>query len=121
MPELLSKSLSNAEQIDRVALRQGDQCPLATGPAAKSPAGALPLALPVLGVHGKHADREDFLDRILDLALVRTAIHHKGVGIALLDHVVGLLGYNRRDDDVARVFHQTSPSLTKSDFDTSYA
>src|ERR1700744_5817077 len=61
-----------SEQVDRLAAgrQRHDGAPGAL-PLAEPGPGALALALAVGGVHGRHLDREDLLDRDFDLRLVR--------------------------------------------------
>src|SRR5580700_10669969 len=59
------------EQVDPVALGQGDDGALGVRPLAPAKARTAPLALPVGGVHAGHPDREYVLHCLPDLRLVR--------------------------------------------------
>src|SRR4051794_2597986 len=91
-----------SEDLDRVARLEADQRALGGAALAVAGACALALALPVGGVHVQHADVEDLLDRDLDLGLVGSRTHQKGVG-PVLDQPVALLRDDRCQDDVPRV------------------
>src|ERR1700761_2806415 len=92
-----------AEQFDRLAAgRQRHDGALGALPLAESRPGALALALAVCGVHRGHLDREDLLDRDLDLRLVRVRVDQERVDV-VIDQAVGLLRDDRGQDDVAGV------------------
>src|SRR5688500_10697897 len=65
------------------------------------------LALAVEGVDLEHLDAPDRLDRVADLRLAGARVHLERVD-AGLHELVALLGDDRRQDDVAGIFHQSS-------------
>src|SRR5215213_11160610 len=92
-----------SEQIDGLAaLGERDDGALGALARAIAGTGALALALAVGGVHRRDLDLEDLLDRDLDLRLVRVRVNDERVDV-VLDQPVGLLGDDRRQDDVARI------------------
>src|SRR5439155_19848040 len=95
---------SAPEDLDRVALGEGDDGPLGGGARAvttRTPV-ALALALAVQRVHVGDPHVEDGLDRVSDLDLVGVAGDDERVDVP---HECGvrLLGHHRPDDDVAGV------------------
>src|SRR5690606_36420257 len=102
------------EEVDRLALGEGDDGPLGVGTLAvvAGPPIALALAGPVEGVHLEDLDVEDLLDRVVDLRLGGAGGHLEGVGgVGLVGEGVGLLAHDRRQDDVAGVLHLASSCL----------
>src|SRR3954463_10751150 len=101
--QLLSLGRLLPEQVDRLtACGQRDDGALGALARAVSGTGALALALAVGGVHRRDLDLEDLLDGDLDLGLVRVGVNDERVDV-VLDQPVGLLGDDRRQDDVARI------------------
>src|SRR6478752_4710698 len=98
-----SSSVSGArtEDVDR-ALAEGDDRTLGVLALADAETGATALALTVQGVDLVDLDVEDLLDGDLDLRLVGPRVDDEGV-LALVEQPVGLLGDDRRDQDVAGV------------------
>src|SRR6186997_1917491 len=89
------------EDLDAVALGQGDDRPLLSGALAPAPrtAVALALAVPVERVHVRDLDVEDLFDRLADLDLVGVVGDHERVDVLVVGRV-GLLGHDRPDHDV---------------------
>src|ERR1700730_6202510 len=103
-----------SEQVDRLAAgRQRDDGALGALPLAVSGPGALAFSLAVGGVHRRHLDRKDLLDRDLDLGLVRVGVHQERVYV-VVNQAVGLLGDDRGQDDVAGVRHGRHQAETSS-------
>src|SRR6478735_6328337 len=96
-----SISGARTEDVDR-ALAEGDDRTLGVLALAEAESGATGLALAVQGVDLVDLDVEDRLDGDLDLRLVRTGVDDEGV-LTLVEQTVGLLGDDRRDEDVAGV------------------
>src|SRR6201996_2457625 len=110
-------SLTNrAEDVDPVALGEGDDGALGVDPLAPAEPGTAPLALPVEGVHPGHLDPEHLLDRLLDLRLVGLRGDDEGV-LALVEKAVALLRDHRAQQDVPGVVdpaHSESPPASVS-------
>src|SRR6476469_2165026 len=96
-----SSGAGAAEDVDR-ALAEGDDRALGVLALADAEPRATGLALAVHGVDRVDLDAEDLLDGDLDLGLVRARVDDEGV-LALVQEPVGLLGHDRRDQDVAGV------------------
>src|SRR5687768_9144969 len=92
----------SAEDLDPVALGQADDRALGVVARAVAELRALALALAVAGVHARHGDAEDLLDRDLDLGLVGVGRDDERVLVAV-EEAVALLGDDGADDDVPRV------------------
>src|SRR4051812_21785322 len=105
VPNLCSRRAGSAdrsaEDVDR-ALAEGDDRALRVLALAEPELRPPRLALAVDGVHRLDLDREDLLDRDLDLGLVRAGVHDERV-LPLVEQPVALLRDDRRDEDVARV------------------
>src|SRR3954447_7859451 len=99
------------EQVDAVALGEGDDRPLGVGTGAEGAgaAVALALALAVERVHAEHLDVEDRLDGVADLGLAGVGVDAERVDV-LVEQGVGLLAHDRLDDDVAGILHWSLPS-----------
>src|ERR1044072_1002710 len=91
-----------AEDVDTVALGKGHDGALGVLALAVTGAGALALALPVDRVDPGDLDREDRLDGLLDLGLVRARVDDERV-LVLVQQRVALLRDHRRDENVAGV------------------
>src|SRR5262249_12024936 len=91
-----------AENVDPVALGEGDDRPLGVRPLTPAVPGATPLAGPVHGVHPRDLDSEYGLDREPDLGLVGVGVDDEGV-LALVEQPVALLRDHRPEQDVPRV------------------
>src|SRR5581483_10363066 len=91
-----------AENVDPVALGEGDNRALGIRPLAPAVPGATPLARPVHGVHPGHLDPEPGLDREPDLGLVGVGGDDEGV-LALVEQPGALLRDHRPKQDVSRV------------------
>src|SRR5690242_7515198 len=103
-----------AEDVDAVALAEGDDSALDVLALAVAEAGALALALPVQRVDVGDLDVEDLLDRDLDLGLVGQRVHLERV-LVLVQQPVALLRDHGGEQDVAGVVeHQTSSLSTVS-------
>src|ERR1700730_4035132 len=102
---------SALEQFDTVARRQRDERPFGVGALAQLVGApiALRLARPVEGVHLEDRHVEDRFDRIVNLRFGRAGMDAKRVAVALEEGVT-LLAHDGLDDDVTRVFHDSSPS-----------
>src|SRR3954447_12271708 len=101
------------EQVDAVALGEGDDRPLGVGTGAEGAgaAVALALALAVERVHAEHLDVEDRLDGVADLGLAGVGVDAERVDV-LVEQGVGLLAHDRLDDDVAGILHWSPPSVS---------
>src|ERR1700757_4971719 len=105
-----------SEQVDRLAAgRQRHDGALGALALAVAGPGALALALAVGGVHRRHLDREDLLDRDFDLRLVRIGVHQERVNV-VVDQPVGLLRDDRGQNDVAGVSDGRPQAETSSSF-----
>src|SRR5690625_771571 len=93
----------SSEDVNCVALFEGDDGPLGVVAGAPAEASALALARTVDCVHLLGLDAEDLLHGVLDLALIGAGVDQEGV-LALVDVVVGLLGDHRSDDHIAGIF-----------------
>src|SRR5690606_16150033 len=110
-----SSSLADSrEDVDRAGLERDDGA-LGVLALAEAELGSTRLALLVEGVDRRDLHVEDLLDRELDLGLVRAGVHLEGV-LALVDEVVALLGDNRCENHVARIFERGAHALTSSVF-----
>src|SRR5689334_15339400 len=89
-----------AEDVDAVALAEGDDSALDVLALAVAEAGALALALPVQRVDVGDLDVEDLLDRDLDLGLVGQRVHLERV-LVLVQQPVALLRDHGGEQDVA--------------------
>ena len=90
-----------AEDVDG-ALTHGDDGTLDVLALTDPVAGAVGLALAVLGGDGTDLDAEDTLEGNLDLGLVRAGVNLEGV-LAQVHEGERLLGGDRLQDDVAGV------------------
>src|SRR3990170_7802542 len=105
--------LPGLEDLDGVALGQGDDGPLLVGSLALRPPAALDLALAVQRVHGDHMDVPDLLDGLLDLGLVGPRVHQERVDVALQARV-RLLRNDGANDDIAGGLHPASSSAPQT-------
>src|SRR5882672_11849380 len=90
------------EDLDRLALFQGDESLLPIGSVSRVPALALRLAVHADGAHRLHLHGEDRLDGALDLDLVRVASDLEEVPVLLLAEPGALLGDHGASHDGAR-------------------
>src|SRR5450756_1027158 len=102
LPTYGSLTNRSAEDVNPVAVGQGDDGTLGVHSLAPAGPGAATLSLPVKRVHPGHLDSEDFLNRLLDLRLVGVGCHDEGV-LALIEQAVALLRDHRAQQDVPRV------------------
>src|SRR6266508_1844197 len=109
----ISRRLLRLEDLDVVALGEGDDGSLLVGPAARDVPLPLHLALAHQGVHGQDPDVPDLLNRFLDLGLVGVGADQEGVPVPL-QAGVGLLGDDRPDAHVACGLHDSSPASSSS-------
>src|SRR5262245_7906112 len=107
--------LSVLEQVDRIALDEGDDRPLGVGTPAvgeRAPV-AVALAGPVGGVHLGDPDAEDLLYGVADLWLGGVGVDRERVH-ARLHEGVRLLAHDGGDDDVAGAGHLLLPSVVSA-------
>src|ERR1700761_67615 len=90
-----------AEDVNPVALGEGDDRPLGVRPLAPADPGPAALALAVDRVDPGHLDAEDFFDGQADLGLVGVRCHDEGV-LALVEQAVALLRDDRPQENVPR-------------------
>src|SRR5439155_6924861 len=102
--------LPGLEDLDRVALGEGDDGALLVGAFALRVAAALDLSTTHQRVDGEDLDVPDLLDRLLDLRLVGAIVDEERVRVALQPRV-GLFGDDGADDDVAGRLHEASSVL----------
>src|SRR3954468_14691984 len=108
----------SAEDLNRLALgRKSHDGALGVLALAEAGACPLPLALAVGRVDADHLDAEHLFDRDLDLGLVGVRADDERV-LVVLEQPVGLLGDDRREQDVAgvrngdRTHFSSLPSVT---------
>src|SRR4029077_12242518 len=101
------------EDLDGVALGEGDDRALLVGALPLGVSAALDLAAPVQRVDRRDGHVPDDLHRLLDLGLVRARIDQERVRVVLYPRV-RLLGDDRPDDHVAGQFHCAPPAAPSS-------